>query len=71
MYNVPKKYVERNLRAKNGASSKFEKSFFEQPISNIDCSKKLFSNLDEASFLARRLRSTYFFWHVIYMKNVY
>ena len=28
MQNMPSKYLERNLRAKNGLSSKFEKSIF-------------------------------------------
>ena len=32
VHNVLRKYVKRNLRAKNRASSRFEKSFFQQPI---------------------------------------
>ena len=60
MHNVPKKYVERNLRAKNEASSRFEKAVLNSQYW-ILAVQKAFSNLDEASFLARRLRSTYFF----------
>ena len=60
IHNVPEKCTERNLLVKNGASSWFEKSFFEQPKSDFGCLKKLFSNHDEAPFYARRLRSIHF-----------
>ena len=37
MYNKLKKCIENNLRAKNGASSRLEKSFFQQTILDFGC----------------------------------
>ena len=37
MYNELRKCIESNLQAKNEASSRFEKSFFQQPTLHFDC----------------------------------
>ena len=76
MHNVSKTCAERNLRAKNKASSKFKKAFFLKftypgtAKVQYETSKKAFFKFDKASFLARRLRSTHFL-DTLHMKYVY
>ena len=41
-----------------------------KPEFKIGCQKKLFSKANEASFLARRIRSTHFFKHVMHVTHV-
>ena len=60
MHDVPRKCLEKILRAKNQASMAFENHTPGKPEFKIGCQKKLFSKANETWFLARRIFSKHF-----------